>query len=295
MLRKLLLAAVLLAILVVWGVTRSPPAGELSAEFHKPVASKVVLVVLENTHADVARAGKFLGMLADSGAYLANYHAIAKHSQPNYVALISGSTEGVVDNSLVKLDRPHLGQKLKSWMAYAEGYPSGRCDLRPVIGAYARKHLPFLSFSDVQDNPDFCREHVTGFDEFLIAAKARTLPRFSLVIPNLEHDAHDKPLRDADAWLEKNFAALIDDPDFRREVLLIVIFDEGDGKWWHLPGDHDRVYAVLWGDDVIPGDVHARYDHYDLLRTIEAIFDVAPMATGDAQARPISGIWHQRR
>jgi len=293
--RKLLLSVALLAILAVWAFTRPPPVGDPPGEFHKPVATKVVLVVLENTSADKARAEKFLGMLADSGAYLANYHALAEHSQPNYLALVSGSMQGVEDNSPVKLDRPHLGQKLTSWMTYAEGYPGGTCDLRTTIGAYARKHVPFLSFADVQDNQDFCRAHIAGFDEFLIAARAHALPRFSLVIPNLDHDAHNKPLRDADAWLERNFAGLIADPEFRRDVLLIVTFDESDRKWWHFWGDRDRVFAVLWGEDVIPGEVRSRYDHYDLLRTIEAIFDVAPMATGDAKARPIGGIWRERR
>lgn len=296
MLRKLLVAIALVAIAVVWGFSRTPPAGDPPGAFHKPAASKVVLVILENTHADKARAEKFLGKLAESGAYLANYHAFSfNHSQPNYVALISGSTEGVVDNSPVRLDRVHLGQKLKSWMAYAEDYPGGSCDLRPAIGLYARKHLPFLSFADVQDDKDFCREHITGFDQFLLAAKAQKLPSFSLVIPNLDHDAHNKPLRDADAWLEKHFSGLIADAAFRRDVLLIVTFDESDRKWWRTGNERNRVFTVFSGDDVIPGEVSTRYDHYDLLRTIEAIFDIAPMSTGDANARPIGGIWRQQK
>jgi len=296
MFRKLLLSALLLAMLVVWGFTRPPPASDEPGQFRQPFATKVVLVILENSDSDAAYREKFLGFLAASGAYLANYHALAGHSQPNYVALVSGSTDGVIDNSPARLDRAHLGQKLKSWMAYAEGYPAGTCDLRGAIGRYVRKHVPFLSFADVQDNPDFCRQHITGFDQFLVDAHAHRLPSFSLVVPNLDHDAHDKPLRDADAWLERSFADLIKDPTFRRDVLLIVTFDEaGKGNWFaRLAGNDNRVFTVLWGEDVLPGEVKTRYDHYDLLRTIEAIFDVAPMAAGDAGARPIGGIWRQR-
>jgi hypothetical protein len=254
----------------------------------------VVLVVLENTAGDVARREKFLALLARSGAYLANYHAVAEHSQANYVALVSGSMQGVADNSPLRLERAHLGQKLQSWRAYAEGYPTGSCDLSVVIGPYARKHVPFLGFADVQDDKAFCSEHITGFEQFLADASAHRLPRFSLVVPNLDHDAHNKSLRDADAWLEKHFASLITDPQFRREVLLVVTFDEGHKAWWQFWRFRDQVYTVLLGDDVIPGEVNTRYNHYDLLRTIEAIFDIAPMASEDAKARPIGGIWRQR-
>lgn len=295
MLRKLLLSVGLLAILLVWAYTRPPPAGDPPGPFHKPVATKVVLVVLENTAADTARGEKFLGQLAESGVYLANYHAVAEHSQPNYVAVVSGSAEGVIDNSPVRLERAHLGQKLSSWMAYAEGYPAGTCDLKGSIGQYARKHVPFLSFADVQDDKALCSAHITGFEQFVADATAHRLPSFSLVIPNLDHDAHDKPLRDADAWLGKYFAPLLKDPRFRRDVLLIVTFDESDRKWWRFWRGRDRVYTVLSGDDVIAGEVNTRYDHYDLLRTIEAIFDIAPMSTEDAKARPIGGIWRQRQ
>jgi len=294
MLRKSLLSVALLAILAVWAVSRPPPDADPPGPFYKPLATKVVLVVLENTAADVARGEKFLALLARSGAYLANYHAVADHSQPNYVALVSGSMEGVVDNAPLRLDRAHLGQKLQSWRAYAEGYPTGSCDPSVVIGPYARKHVPFLSFADVQDDKAFCSEHITGFEQFLSDARAQRLPRFSLIIPNLDHDAHDKSLGDADAWLERNFAALIKDPQFRREVLLVVTFDEGHKAWWQFWKRRDQVYAVLLGDDVIPGEVNTRYDHYDLLRTIEAIFDIAPMSSEDAKARPIGGIWRQR-
>lgn len=295
MARKLLLSASALLILVASVVVTSMAVvGDEPGSFVKPSATKVVLVVLENTSADKARGEKFLGLLAASGAYLANYHAIAEHSQPNYIALVSGSSAGVDDNSPVRLDRAHLGQRLRSWMTYAEGYPAGTCDLSTAIGPYVRKHVPFLSFADVQDNKEFCRQHITGFDQFGVAARTHSLPSFSLVIPDLNHDAHDKPLRDADAWLERNFSDLIHDAEFRRDVLLIVTFDESDRKWPYLWGNRNRVYTVLWGDDVMPAEVKTRYDHYDLLRTIEAIFDLTPMSTEDAKARPIGGIWRRQ-
>ncbi|MEO7953354.1 MAG: alkaline phosphatase family protein [Polaromonas sp.] len=301
MTRKLLLTVMVFLQCVLLGctvLTVTPSRGGEPVAFQAPQASqmaqavKVVLVILENTNADEAHDPKypFLWRLAQEGAYLSNYHAVAHPSQPNYVALVSGSTEGVQGDSPARLHRPHLGQKLASWMVYAEGYPGGACDIRMEIGRYARKHVPFLSFADVQDDPELCRSHITGFDAFGETALAHRLPGFSLVVPDLDHDAHDKPLRVADAWLEQNFGKLLDDAGFRRDVILIVVFDESGEKWPYTNHDDNRVYAALWGDHVIPGEVKTVHDHYDLLRTLEALFGLPPMSTGDGKAQAIGGI-----
>ena len=147
-----------------------------------------------------------------------------------------------------------------------------------------------MSFTNIQDNPSLCTNHITDFNEFLIAARTHRLPSFSLVIPNLDHDAHDKPLRVADEWLKENFCDLLADAEFKRDVILIVTFDENGARWPYLKRHDNKVYAALWGDHVIPGKVETVYDHYDLLRTIEAIFDLTPMSTEDDKARVIEGI-----
>jgi hypothetical protein len=119
------------------------------------------------------------------------------------------------------------------------------------------------------------------------------LPKFSLVIPNLNHDAHEGSLADADAWLQRIFGPLLVDPEFRRDVILIVTFDEDATRPPYLSRHTDnRVYAALWGDSVVPGDVTAAaYNHYDLLRTVERILGIEPMTENDRNARAIGGIW----
>lgn len=254
---------------------------------------RFVLVMLENKYAASALDQKnlpFLWRLAHEGAYLSDYHAIGHPSQPNYVALISGSREGVRNDSTVRLYRAHLGQRLDSWRSYAEGYPGGTCDPRARIGLYVRKHEPFMSFADIQDDKKLCRKYITGFDDFLADARAHSLPQFSLVIPDLDSDAHSGPLAVSDAWLARHFSALLDDPAFRRDVVLIVTFDEDGEPWPYRRHGDNRVYAALWGDRVVPGEIHERHDHYDLLRTIESALGVAPMATGDRNAKVIAGV-----
>ena len=272
--------------------TPKPATPPVKRAFHPPNVKSIVVVVLENTSPQHARAQNFLGPLADTGVYFSNYSAVAHPSQPNYVAMVSGSFAGVRGDSRTRLNRPHLGRFLDSWTVYAEDYPGDTCNLSSTIKRYVRKHEPFASFADVQDSVDFCKAHITGFESFAADARNHRLPKFALVVPNLDHDGHDRPISEADQWLEKNFAPLTDDPLFRRDVLLIVTFDENDAKLSYIRRNaNNLVYTVFWGDSVIPGRVDDVYDHYDLLRTIEEILQVKPMADGDGNAVVIGGIW----
>jgi phospholipase C len=256
----------------------------------------VVIVILENKNADCAKAQPFMKRLMNEGAYLDQYYAITHPSQPNYIAMISGSTEGVRSDKPVALGRSHIGMdrsdgKVVTWKTYAEDYPEGRCRPDPQIDKYVRKHNPFISFNDVAKHGP-CG-NIVPFTHFADDLRSGRLPQLSLVIPNLDHDAHDTQIRVADDWLTEQFGELLKNKSLWSETLFVVTFDE-DSKLWIFGGDGNRVYMALWGDAVMPHTVvkDVSYDHYDLLRTIEVIFGVQPMvAGGDGAAHPIGGIW----
>jgi len=251
----------------------------------------VVIVILENKNADDARAQPFMRSLANDGAYLAEYYAITHPSQPNYIAMISGSTDGVSGDGNVTLDRPHIGQFV-TWKTYAEDYQERGCHAEKQIGRYVRKHNPFISFADVADH-EACR-NIVPFTRFADDIKSGNLPQLSLIIPNLDDDAHDQPVRFADDWLAANFKPLMTDPNLWSDTLLVVTFDEDAKLLKTVGGDGNRVYMALWGGAILPHSVisDVSYDHYDLLRTIEEIFHVpSTLAAGDAAAHPIGGIW----
>jgi phospholipase C len=251
----------------------------------------MVIVILENKNADSAKSQPFMGWLANEGVYLAQYYATTHPSQPNYVAMVSGSTAGVTGDGNVTLDRPHIGQFV-TWKTYAEDYPEGGCHKEKQIGRYVRKHNPFISFADVADH-DACR-NIVPFTHFADDFKSGNLPQLSLVIPNLDDDAHDQPVRFADDWLTTNFKPLMADANAWTDTLLMVTFDEDAKLLKTFGGDGNRVYMALWGGAVMPHTAIAdvSYDHYDLLRTIEEIFHVpSTLAAGDTAAHPIGGIW----
>jgi Phosphoesterase family len=161
-------AAAMLAMMAVpvpVGTSSSTPL-LISAETAPHGFTKMIIVVLENTNYADALQQSFLASLAKRGALLTNFTAEAHPSQPNYIALISGSTHDVTSDRNVTLDARHVGDLLEAkslqWKVYAEGYP-GNCFLGTQSGTYVRKHVPFLSFKNVQTDPSRCARIVESW------------------------------------------------------------------------------------------------------------------------------------
>ena len=254
---------------------------------------RVFVVILENTDASVAESLPFVAQLAARGAVLRNDRCLGHPSQPNYLALVSGSAQGITGSASVSIDAPHVGDLVErrglNWKIYAERFPGG-CYLGDTFGTipegqYVRRHVPFLSFIDVQQNLARCIAHVVNarnFDDDLVAG---TLPALSIYVPDNQHNGHDSTPPLADSWLESRFGPLIDDPRFMDGTLFIVTYDESASA-------DLRVTTVLVGSMVRAGvSAFEPYDHYDLLRTLENLLGLGTLGRSDATARPITGIW----
>jgi hypothetical protein len=266
--------------------TRRRAAGRTSG---MAAVQRVMVVVLENEDATRSEQQPFLAQLAARGAYLRDYHALTHPSQPNYIALAAGSAYGVDHDGPVTIDVPHLGDLLDahgiSWKVYAEDYPGG-CYLGATSGQYVRKHVPFLSFANVQHDRERCARSVVEASQLDDDVRNGTLPRFSLYVPNLRNDGHDTGVTFADRWLRQRFEPLLADERFAAGMLFIVTFDEGRA------GSPNTVYCSLSGAGVRPGTVSdAYYDHYSLLRTIEEIFAAGTLGHHDAGAAVITDVW----
>lgn len=267
----------------------APDSRTLASSQAVPAAKKILVVVLENEDYDTTLKQSFLGDLVKRGALLTNYGALTHPSQPNYIGLVSGSTEGVPGNSSVTLSRSHIGalieQKGKSWKSYVEGYPGG-CNKKSKIGRYVRKHSPFISFKDVQKNPERCARIVNSSELDKDFQKGQ-LPDFSFYVPDLDNDGHDTGIEFADRYMAKRFQPFLDDKRFTDEVLFVVTFDEG--RYF----SSNQVYTILVGPKVKPGITSkTRYTHYSLLRTIEEALGLGSLGRGDRSAQVIGDIWN---
>jgi len=249
-----------------------------------PRPDHVVIVVEENSDFEEiigAAEAPYLNSLAEAGALFTNSHEIERPSQPNYLDLFSGSNQGVENDSCPNdFCTPNLATSLIeagfTFAGYAEDLPevgSTTC----YEGYYARKHCPWVNFSNV---PAQLSLPFTSWP-----ADFTQLPTLSFVIPNQEHDVHDGTLNQADTWLKENLDA------YRQwamsnNSLLIVTWDEA----YHT----DRIPTIFIGAMVRPGRYDEPIDHFDVLRTLEDIYGLA--ALGESRnATPITNVWTSAR
>ena len=257
-----------------------------------PDFTHVVVVVFENKEA-TSIAGNpdapTFNALARRYATLTSYDAVAHPSLPNYLALVSGSTQGITsDCTDCVVQARSLADTLahagKTWKTYAEDLPypgfTGGSD-----GRYAKKHDPFLYFRDVADSPGR-RRRIVPFTRLHRDLARHRLPDFSLVVPNLCNDMHDCPVATGDAWLKANVAPLLRSRALRGGVVFVV-FDEGTSD----EGGGGRIQALALGPTVRRGSTFTRAtNHYGLLRTIEDAWKL-PRLGLSRTGTPIGGIW----
>jgi phosphatidylinositol-3-phosphatase len=259
------------------------PGSSAAAQPLPPVPAHTVVVIMENhSYGQVIGSPQapYLNRLARQGALLTRSYAITHPSEPNYLALLSGSTQGITDDSCPHLfSAANLASELlaagRTFAGYSEDLPapgSATCS----SGEYARKHVPWADFVNVPAADSL------PFSRFPAGDYAR-LPALSFVIPNLCHDMHDCPVATGDAWLRAHLSGYAQWAAHHAS-LLVVTWDENDNS----PGN--QIPTIITGQLVRPARYRAPVTHYGLLRTLEALYRLPP--TGHAaSAHVITGIW----
>lgn len=304
--------------------TTPPPTGgpttpaEAASVAHR--FDHVIVVVLENEDAKTVLAVPAMDSLAKRGVLLANYYAVAHPSYPNYLALISGRTFIAstprarhdpdayraldLGDAQLEIDAPTIIDGLQakglSWDVFAEDYPDtsaapARCDFRRQAGLYARKHVPFLSFTEFRTHPAWCA-HVRNLRWFAPALARDSLAAYTFITPNLVHDAHNAPLDSAVHWLGNFLRPVLADSALMQHTVLAVTFDEASNPIPEqlLGRQPNRIYTVLLGGmlRMSPGGGYVSnhpYSHYSLLRTIEDNFGLPELTPPGTD--PITDVW----
>jgi phospholipase C len=268
------------------------PLSTASATSSVPRFDHVVIVVMENKNYDaiIGRPDEapYLNSLAAGGAVFSNSYAVAHPSQPNYLALFSGSTHGVTsDNCPQNLGHvANLGSELigsgLTFAGYSESMPStgyAGCGSYLSLG-YIRTHNPWADFSNV---PAASNRTFASFP-----ADYARLPTVSFVIPNLCHDMHYCTRDSGDNWIRSNLGGYATWARSHNS-LLIVTWDE-DGTLLGLGGDGNKVPAIFYGAHVRPGTYSERTGHYGILRTVEDMYGLGH-AGASATAAAITDVW----
>ena len=153
--------------------------------------SHVYLIVMENkSYDDIVgnSSAPYINSLIATYGLATNYSGVAHPSEPNYLALFSGSTQGVTDDGTYNFDGQNLADQLeahgKTWQVFAQNVPLNCATGATATGGedgtgtYARKHEPAISFTDIRTAPARC-SHITDFTHFDPAAAD-----FEFIAPN---------------------------------------------------------------------------------------------------------------
>jgi phosphatidylinositol-3-phosphatase len=256
-------------------------AGSLSplvSPGHVARRSHVFVLVMENKERSGVigtAAARYLTGLARANGQAVNAFGVRHPSLPNYIALVSGSTQGITsDCTSCTADAPNLAGQLerahRTWKAYLEGLP--RPCVRPArAGRYAKKHDPFAYDDAIARDPSRCDRRVP-LSRLAGDVRRDRLPDFAFIAPDLCHDTHDCSVATGDSFLARLVPGLI--PALGPHGFLVITYDEGDSDAACCgdPGG-GRIATVVVGPDVRAGAVMRRpIDHYGVLHTIESAF-----------------------
>ena len=265
-------------------------AGRAASAVRPPPAFQhVVVIVFENKESASVlgnRAAPTFNAYAHRYAKLTRYYGITHPSLPNYIALVSGSTQGITtDCTECVVDATSLADTIdasgRTWKTYAEGLPAPGY-LGAGSGRYAKKHNPFAYFRDIATDPAR-RTRLVPFSQLAADLRAKALPSFSLVVPDLCHSMHDCSVSAGDAWLRGQAGRFLQLP----KTVVFVVFDEGSSS----VGGGGHTAALALGKTVRPGSRFTGVtSHYGILRTIEQAWGL-PLLGHSAHVAPISGIW----
>jgi len=195
---------------------------------------------------------------------------------------------------------PTIGDRLSaagvSWKWYAGGW-------NDALGGnpdrlFQFHHQPFVYFKNYADGTAAKAQHLQDEASFLADAKAGTLPAVSFVKPLGTDNEH--PGYAALAAGQQHVADLVAAVQASTAwptTAIVITYDENGGRWDHVPppgpfdrwGPGTRVPTIIISPWAKRGFVdHTRYETVSILAFIERRWGLAPLATRDAKADPLS-------
>jgi phosphatidylinositol-3-phosphatase len=293
-------------------------AASASAKSHPPNRSHlknfqhVWVVMMENTSYDTLIGNPnapWINAAAARYGLATSYYGVTHPSQPNYVAVTSGSTNGVTSDDTTTIDVPNIVDQLekhrKTWRDYQQSLSlcngdklAAQCGDSTYSGLYERKHDPFVSYADVQSSPRRMA-NVVDLSQLDSDLRHNRVADYNFIAPDQCHDMHGDTGTAGDPC-EYDSQALIQTGDtFLRDLVheitssrswtgnsvIFVTWDESDYPFGDTsgccdanPGGGHVVTLVISHSDHRARTSDTPYNHYSLLGTIEDAWSLGCLA-----------------
>jgi hypothetical protein len=280
------------------------PATQTGQSGTVPAFEHIILIVLENQDYQAVIGNPsmpYLNALAKQNVLLTNSFAVRHPSLPNYLALVSGSTQNVTsDCTTCFVNQPNLADLIeasgRTWKAYEEDLPSP-CyvgDAKP----YYQKHDPFIYFDSIRLNAQRCQRSIVPLTTLDADMAANQLPNFAFIMPNICNSGHSCPPETADGWVKDTLTKLQASPALGTNSLIIVTFDEGNdkstGSCCGLAKGGGQIATILVSPLAKPAfNDSTPYSHYGVLKTILTAWGLPELANTQLPGtQPIEAPWN---
>jgi phosphatidylinositol-3-phosphatase len=257
---------------------------------HVPRFRRVAVLILEN-HGYSQIIGSpqapYLNRIANHGALATDYYAVGHPSLPNYLALTTGSTQGITsDCNSCENTAPSLPGQLEaahiSWKAYFQSLPAAGFAGNGV-GNYSKHYNPF-AYSEQVGEGTIARRHEVDFRSLRHDLRRRSLPRFSWITPNLLNDGHNASIRVSDRFAARLVPRIV--RALGPDGVLFVTWDEAQGVTGPAGGQVALIATGPGARHHVRTDGHA--DHYSLLATLEGGLGLSRLGhAATASVRPL--------
>jgi len=213
----------------------------------------------------------YINLLAQTYGSATNMHAESHPSLPNYIAMTSGSTQGITDDSgpgSHPLNVPNIFAQLPAGgsRSLEESMPSN-CD-KSDSGNYAVRHNPEVYYTNLGTD-------CTSFD-VPFGSAPNLSAKFTYITPNLCHDMHSNSCAGSsnvelqgDLFLQSYVPQLLASPQYQAgNTLIIITWDEDSGA----NGNH--IPTILIYPSISHVSSNVSFTHYSMLKDVEDIFGV---------------------
>ena len=198
-------------------------------------------------------------------------------SLPNYLDLVSGSTQGIgTDCSSCAANGSQVVDQLQAkgigWQAFIESMPSP-CFTGSGSAPYDKNHVPFVYAPHIVHDPAEC-SRIVPYSRLGPELSAGTAPPFLWVTPNTEHDMHTGTVRQGDTWLSRQIPTVMRSSWYRSGGTIVITFDEGVTNAGCCGGASGGHVATIVVSSATPrGTRMSRpIDHAGILRSIEELY-----------------------
>lgn len=254
----------------------------VSAAYAQVPHSKHIWIVTEENHSYESVIGNssmpYYNTLAQAYGLATQYYAPRHNSLSALMWLVAGQTV-TTDNSTTECF--NVNNVVRQLIARGYSWKSYQRDL-PFAGFegvsssdYVRRHNPVVDFTDACAPEQ--KINSVPFTQLTEDITNHTTPNYAYVTPDLDEDAHDGSLAQADQWLKEELPAILALPEFKPggDGLMFIVWDEGN-----LSGDNrcsarltsgcgGRVATLVIGPQVKPHfQSQVLYTHSNLLRTV---------------------------